>query len=138
MVGKNKHTGELGELKVAAKITELGGQVSFPHGDSCGYDLLADVGGKVTKVQVKSSTYQEGNSWSISCSRGHASKTPYSAADCELIVCSVPYGYYVIPVAVLKNKVKIRLWEPGTNRYWKKTPSCKYEEYREAWHLLKP
>ena len=39
---QNKGRGALAELQVATKVRALGGEVSFPHGDTAGYDLIAD------------------------------------------------------------------------------------------------
>jgi len=129
----NKRSGELGELKVATKITESGGQVSFPHGDSAEYDLVAEFGGKVSRIQVKTASALDGLAHSIVVAR--SKQQPYTQID--VVICSVPYGFYVIPFPALKGVTRIRLWEPGTNRCYKSKPTCRWEEYREAWHQLK-
>lgn len=49
----SKQKGDFSELKVATRLTELGYVVSFPFGDRAPYDLIVDIGGKLSKVQVK-------------------------------------------------------------------------------------
>ena len=122
----NKRIGERAELRVAARISELGGTVSFPHGESAGYDLVAEFSGKVSRLQVKSTETKDGQAYRVYSRRNK--NTPYTTLDCDMFVCEVPYSYYVIPV----DKVG------GTNRSYKKHPMCDWEEYREAWYLLKP
>jgi len=132
----NKRIGEQAELRVAARISELGGTVSFPHGDSAGYDLVAEFSGKVSRLQVKSSEIKDGRAYRVYSCRNKL--TPYTPLDCDMFVCAVPYAHYVIPVDKVGENTSIRLWEPGTNRSYKKHPLCDWEEYREAWYLLKP
>jgi hypothetical protein len=134
----NKQSGECAELRVAAKISELGGTVSFPHGDSAGYDLIAEFESKVSRLQVKSTRVMEGLCYRVYCRRSKYTAAPYSAFDCDLIVCDVPFAFYVIPVDKIGDAKSLRMWEPGTNRFYKKHPHCLWEEYREAWYLLKP
>ena len=134
---QNKRRGELAELKVAAKVSDLGGTVSFPHGDTCGYDLISEMDGVVKKIQVKCSVRKEGCGYHVNVCQGRSNKRSYTDKECDIVICSVPFGFYVIPVNALKTKLTIRLWEPGTNRFWKKKPNRLYEDFREAWHLLK-
>jgi len=134
----NKRIGERAELRVATRISELGGTVSFPHGESAGYDLVAEFDSKVSRVQVKSTALKDGSSYRVYCRRNKVSPAAYSLEDCDVLVCDVPYAFYVIPVGEAKDCLSIRLWEPGTNRYYKKHPVCNWEAYREAWYLLKP
>lgn len=51
-----KRKGELAELKVAADLLQRGCCVSFPFGEDCDYDLIADYGGILHRVQVKYTT----------------------------------------------------------------------------------
>jgi hypothetical protein len=51
-----KEEGIYGEAKILAKFIELGVPVSIPFGDNCSYDLVAEFGGKLNKIQVKTSS----------------------------------------------------------------------------------
>jgi Holliday junction resolvase-like predicted endonuclease len=48
-----KQKGDLAELKVAADLAERGCSISFPFGEDCDYDLVADFEGILHRVQVK-------------------------------------------------------------------------------------
>lgn len=51
-----KEQGIYGESRVLTKFVELGIPVSIPFGDNYSYDLVAEFGGKLQKIQVKTST----------------------------------------------------------------------------------
>jgi PD-(D/E)XK endonuclease len=53
-----KRKGDLAELKVAADLLERGCQLSIPFGEDCNYDLIADAGPVLHRIQVK---YTESN-----------------------------------------------------------------------------
>jgi hypothetical protein len=48
-----KRKGDLAELKVAADLLDRGCTLSFPFGEDCDYDLIADRDGILHRVQVK-------------------------------------------------------------------------------------
>lgn len=48
-----KRKGDLAELRVAADLAERGCSLSFPYGEDCDYDLIADMDGVLHRVQVK-------------------------------------------------------------------------------------
>lgn len=48
--------GCLAEFKIAAELLKRGYQVSRPLADSSVYDLIADINGKLIKIQVKSTS----------------------------------------------------------------------------------
>ena len=52
-VASLKLKGDLAELKVAADLLERGCKVSLPFGEDCDYDLIADAGAVLHRVQVK-------------------------------------------------------------------------------------
>jgi hypothetical protein len=58
-------TGDAAELGAATIIRRNGGQVSFPFGDNAKYDIVADIGNTLYKVQVKSTTQRDGESGSL-------------------------------------------------------------------------
>jgi hypothetical protein len=53
-----KRKGDLAELKVAADLLDRGCQLSIPFGEDCDYDLIADAGPALHRIQVK---YTESN-----------------------------------------------------------------------------
>ena len=48
-----KRKGDLAELKVAADLVDRGYNLSFPFGEDCDYDLIADCSGALHRIQVK-------------------------------------------------------------------------------------
>jgi Holliday junction resolvase-like predicted endonuclease len=48
-----KRKGDLAELKVATDLLDRGCNLSFPFGEDCDYDLIADRDGILHRVQVK-------------------------------------------------------------------------------------
>jgi hypothetical protein len=48
-----KRKGDLAELKVAADLVARGCRLSFPYGEDCDYDLIADFEGVLHRVLVK-------------------------------------------------------------------------------------
>tara|TARA_R100000808_G_scaffold11111_2_gene28870 strand:- start:3851 stop:4258 length:408 start_codon:yes stop_codon:yes gene_type:complete len=129
-------SGNTGELKVAAKISELGGKVSFPHG-STAYDLVSEFDGKVSRIQVKTGKRERNRTWSIVTSRGRTSKRTYTKDECDFLVICIDFAFYVIPVEDC-SKTHIRIWEPGTVTQKRNEGRCVWERYREAWNFLRP
>jgi len=54
-----KNIGNIGEAKVLAKFVELGVPVYIPFGDNEKADLIAEFGGKLQKIQIKTSIKAE-------------------------------------------------------------------------------
>jgi PD-(D/E)XK endonuclease len=65
-----KKKGDLAELKVAADLAERGCSISFPYGEDCDYDLIADFEGRLHRVQVKY-TESDGRVIGVRC-RSHS------------------------------------------------------------------
>ncbi len=54
MSSHSKRIGDIGEIKIISKFLEYENiNVSKPIGDNCLYDLIADINGKLYRVQVK-------------------------------------------------------------------------------------
>lgn len=49
----SKEKGNIGESRVLFEFVSRGIQVSIPYGDNARYDLIADFGGRLNKIQVK-------------------------------------------------------------------------------------
>lgn len=48
-----KKKGDLAELNVASDILARGYRIAFPYGEDCDYDLIADTGGELHRIQIK-------------------------------------------------------------------------------------
>lgn len=65
-----KRKGDLAELKVAADLLDRGCNLSFPFGEDCDYDLIADHDGVLHRIQVKY-TESDGSIVTLRC-RSHS------------------------------------------------------------------
>ncbi len=48
-----KGKGDLAELKVATDLLQRGHRIAIPYGEDCDYDLIADTGDRLHRIQVK-------------------------------------------------------------------------------------
>ena len=138
----SKRMGELAELGFMYRAASHGFGVARPYGDSHPYDILLQHGRRLLRIQVRSTFSREHNrghnpGFSIIVSR-HVGKgkAAYSVAEIDFIAAFVaPHdAWYLIPVDALGNNKAIRLY-PGPKRL--KRLGGFFEQYREAWHLLK-
>jgi len=103
-----KQKGDLAEQAAILRILELGWGVSKPIGDRLPYDLVADVHGKLVKIQVKCSWFDDKNM--VHCVDVRRTKTNrrfmlrelYSKEDFDFALVYIPeiHIFYVIPVEV--------------------------------------
>ena len=64
----SKQKGNLTELKCISAFYELGYQCSIPYGENSRYDFIADVNGKLLKIQCKTShEVESGTYWDNIC-----------------------------------------------------------------------
>ena len=80
-----KQKGDLAELKVAADLIDRGCHLSFPYGEDCDYDLIADSEGALHRIQVKY-TESDGEVISVRCmshslTRGKIRRTKHYTAE---------------------------------------------------------
>lgn len=96
--------GNLGEVRVLSEFVKLGIQCYLPYGDGSGVDLIADFGGKLNRIQVK--TTEKLNragamEWKITRQEGyHGNRVSYVLGEIDYfafycietdIVCLVPF-----------------------------------------------
>jgi hypothetical protein len=63
--------GDLGEVSAMEWLASQGARISLPFGHSPDYDLIADVGGRLLRVQVKTSRSRRRGRWIVAvCTRG--------------------------------------------------------------------
>jgi hypothetical protein len=63
--------GDLGEVSAMEWLASRGARISLPFGHSPDYDLIADVGGRLLRVQVKACRYFLRGRWAVQvCTRG--------------------------------------------------------------------
>lgn len=97
--------GAMVELQCMSSFIKNGFIVSTPHGGHARYDFVADKGGKMLRVQCKTSTLSEdGTSFSFqtrvntTTSRGYKSHS-YTEEDVDLLATVVGGTCYVVPIS---------------------------------------
>lgn len=55
-----KQKGDITELSCILALKKYGITVSIPYGEDSRYDLIADIGGRLYKIQCKTSSYKDG------------------------------------------------------------------------------
>lgn len=112
---KRRHinSGARAELLVASRLLEIGYIVSFPFFAKASYDLIADTGDRLVRVQVKTIYFGKTGSkksWIIDFQKpkGTSCKMErYSEKDCDYIVGACPEkdSCYVFPIqSVIKKR----------------------------------
>ena len=66
-----REQGDFGERAALYWLVDQGAHVSIPFGHSPHYDLIADFGGRLARIQVKTSACRYKGRWSVTvCTRG--------------------------------------------------------------------
>jgi hypothetical protein len=127
-----KHRGELAELAFMRKAATLGFAVAKPWGDCDRYDVIVRTGKVFWRVQIKSvwAMVPARHHYRVKTTRGR--ETTYSADEIDFLVAYIfpEDTWSVFPVAIVENR-KCLCITPGFKR-------SRFEQYREAWRLMKP
>ena len=135
----NKQLGTIAEGQVVVKLLQQGFGVSWAVGDNVSWDVVSDWGGKVNRLQVKTTTsLASRGTWRIVCAHGGRLKRRYDKRSADAVVCVLPWAMFVIPTDKLEDTT-LTFWPPGEHpRYnTERFSSCKYEWAKERWDLLK-
>lgn len=126
-----KGIGNIGEAKVLCKFVELGIPVYVPFGDNEKADLVAEFGGKLNKIQVKTSLYAKGGvmqfditSSSVHRGGGWHIYTPEEVDYFALYNVERDKIFLLRISEVANNQVSIRYEKPKNNQ----TVGIKYED----------
>lgn len=96
-----KEKGDITELICILELKKLGICVSIPYGENAPYDVIADINGKLYKIQCKSSAYEDG-SISFSCKTVHYNtktrKTESYAGKIDFYMTHYDSKCYMIPI----------------------------------------
>jgi hypothetical protein len=131
-----KERGEWVELQFMARAVWNGFKVSKPWGDSSAYDVGIESGGRILRVQVKSTDCR--TQYGYLCQfKPNAHSKPYTLKEVDFFAAYViPRDvWYLIPAAVLlmgKQKKALTIL-PEKPRHPERYG---YESYRDAWVLL--
>lgn len=112
-----KQKGNLTELKCISAFYELGYQCSIPYGENSRYDFIADVNGKLLKIQCKTSHEVESGVIEFSC-RSCRSNTQsnlqrkYTTNEVDYFCTYWDNMCYLVPINECSASKKLRFIPP--------------------------
>ena len=115
------------------KAAQKGFATAKPYGDSRRYDFILDVGQRLWRVQVKSSSAKQYGSYMVNLQRNaNGEVVPYDASEIDFVVAYVMPcdAWFVIPVEAIYGRQSAKLCLHGNAR------SGKLGKYWEAWGLM--
>lgn len=132
--------GDIAEMAFLTRAMRFGFNVCKPLNTDCSYDVLVEVLGHYSRVQVKSAWTEKGGwgtgrVYSVRVCRAHRHKRQfYSADDTDFFAAYVAAedAWYIIPREVVASQTDVGLFPhiPNSRGH--------LEIYREAWDLLVP
>jgi hypothetical protein len=129
-----KRAGELSEAAFLWKAESLGFGVVKPWGDSERYDFILDSGGRLWRVQLKSTSVVHARGYEVQAIYGvyGEGKAGYTAEDIDVLVVHIPPCdvWYVLPVDVIALSKNLRFYPDIECK------CARWEAYREAWSLM--
>jgi PD-(D/E)XK endonuclease len=113
-----------------ARARQMGMTVLKPYGDSSTYDVGIEVGGRLLRVQTKSTTFRGGRTYTCNLT-GPGGRAYRPGTVDYFAVYLIPVDtWYILPFAKTRKTSVSLQFTPGKEGH-------KYEGYREAWHLLR-
>jgi hypothetical protein len=129
----SKQRGELAEMMFMVKAAQKGFATAKPYGDSRRYDFIVDVGQRLWRVQVKSSSAKQYGSYMVNLQRNaNGEVIAYDPSEIDFVVAYVMPcdAWFVIPVESIAGRTTAKLCLHGNPR------SGKLGKYWEAWGLM--
>ena len=125
-----KERGEWAEVCFMARAMGLGMGVLKPYGESRCYDVAEESGGRILRVQVKSTIYcRRGGEYSLNVMGAGRKRYRKGSVD-FFAVWVIPIGeWYIVPDEAMGRRLTLH-FTPGSKR-------SKWIKYREAWELLR-
>jgi len=117
-----KAKGNLTELQCITAFYSLGYQVSIPYGENSRYDFIADINGKLLKIQVKTASVKSNSIGAITFSTrstrinssGNLSKS-YTKAEIDYFATFWDNKCYLIPIEETSSTEKTLRFTPPAN-----------------------
>src|SRR5882762_8193931 len=129
-----KRRGEMAEMAFVLKAMGMGFLVSKPWGDSDRYDFVADAGGRLWRVQVRSTESRLGpRGYAVHASVYVGRKiVGLTAKDIDVLVAYiVPKDlWYVVPVKAFQPRKNLWFYPDGSKK------GSMFEVWREAWWVM--
>jgi len=128
IIRDNKKRGEWAESVFVARAAECGLEISKPFGDSGRFDCVVGGPGKFVAVQVKCTIAKQPYAKGYICNLKSNNKK-YRAGSFDFLAAYaiLEDTWYIVPEKAIRGMGAICLC----------STMPKYEQYREAWHLLK-
>ncbi len=121
-----EHTKDIGDRTAHAVMVaqkEAGYTLSQPFAETTRYDLIADDGTRLSRIQCKTGRLRNGAVRFNSCScHGHQRgpeqvRRPYEGEiDCFAVFCPETTGVYLVPVSLCGVHMTLRVDEPRNNQ----------------------
>jgi hypothetical protein len=117
MTSKNK--GNLTELQCLAAFVQQGCAVSIPYGDNSKYDFIADIDGRLYKIQVKTASLKRetGGAITFSCRSTHVNCTGvknirYNENEIDFFATYWENQCYIVPISECSTEKTLRFVPP--------------------------
>lgn len=121
-----KIKGNLTEMECMAAFMELGYQISIPFGEDSRYDFIADVNGKLYRIQCKTSSEVIDNDKVVAikfktcrqsgnCAKVYT-RTKYSEDEIDFFATSYNKKCYLVPVKECSLEKTLRITIPKNGR----------------------
>lgn len=113
MLSENLIKGQIIELKVQEELLRYGFDVSIPTYNASKYDIIADTGNELIRIQVKKAIGVTANSFKISCTTQNVksstgAKHKYTAGEIDYFATVWKNKVYFIPVDETSNQKTLR------------------------------
>ena len=117
----SKKKGNLTEMRCMAAFMEHNCGVNIPFGDNSKYDFVADVEGKLLKIQVKTASLKDENAIKFSCRSTHVNCTGvknirYSAEEIDYFATYWNNECYLIPIEECSTEKTLRFAPPKSGQ----------------------
>jgi PD-(D/E)XK endonuclease len=133
-----KRMGELSEAAFLLKAESEGFRVAKPWGDSERYDFIVNAGGRLWRIQLKSTGVLHARGYEVqplysvyrrACGRG---KAEYTADEIDVLAVHIRPSdvWYVIPVEAVAVARNLRFYPDIACK------CARWERYREAWWVM--
>lgn len=116
---KTKQKGIISELQCILSFNQLGYKVSIPYGEDSRYDFIADIEGKLIRVQVKTSSYKNGNKEAIMfpCRSSHTNSkgtqnVRYTSEEIDYFCTYFDNECYLVPIEECSTEKTLRFIAP--------------------------
>jgi hypothetical protein len=118
MIGlDSKKKGNLTEMQCMAAFMSCNCSVSIPFGDNSKYDFIADVDGRLLKIQVKTASVKEEGAIKFSCRSTHVNcagvkNVKYTSDDIDYFATYWDGVCYLVDVNECSNEKTLRFSLP--------------------------